>query len=92
MEVKEEDLAYQDKIIKSHSDDVFIFQVAVLSFSKPHKNRFAYQMEGASNQWIQLGMRNEITFAYLRPAQVYPPRQRANGDGSWNPVPKELRS
>lgn len=90
VEVKEEDLAYQDKIIKSHSDDVFIFQVAVLSFSKPHKNRFAYQMEGASNQWIQLGMRNEITFANLRPGKYTLRVKGANGDGSWNPVPKEL--
>ncbi|MBK8045568.1 MAG: hypothetical protein IPK21_24685 [Haliscomenobacter sp.] len=35
-------------------------------------------------------MRNEITFAYLRPGKYTLRVKGANGDGSWNPVPKEL--
>ena len=91
IETIEEDITYQSTIQKSYRDNIVTFEFAVLSYFKPSKNRYAYQLEGFSDEWIQLGTKKEVTFTNLSPGNYTLRVKGANGDGYWNDTPKELK-
>ncbi|MFC2083755.1 two-component regulator propeller domain-containing protein [Bacteroidota bacterium] len=45
-------ISESDEIILSYDQNVFSFQITVLHYSEPEKNRFAYMMEGIDKEWI----------------------------------------
>lgn len=74
----------EERLRISYRDNILTFEFAVLSFAKPEKNRYAYQMEGLSDHWAALGGEHKVTFTNLAPG-AYTFRVRgANGDGVWN--------
>lgn len=82
----------EKKSIKlSYKDDLLVFKFAALSYSKPKKNEYAYKMEGISDQWIQLGTKNEVTFTNLAPGNYTLHLKGSNGDGVWNEEGTQLK-
>jgi PAS domain S-box-containing protein len=66
------------------ADKIVSIEFAALDYTFPRRNRYAYQLEGFSDRWIQLGDRRELTFTNLAPA-TYTLRVRAsNSDGVWH--------
>jgi signal transduction histidine kinase/ligand-binding sensor domain-containing protein/DNA-binding response OmpR family regulator len=67
------------------------FEFAALSFSKPTKNQYAYQLEGYYNDWIPLETKREVSFTNLPPGKYTLRVKGSNGDGYWNETPAELK-
>ena len=69
----------------SYRDNVVTFEFAALHFSSPGKNRYAYRMEGFSDDWISVPAdRRFATFTGLRPGEYVFSVRGANSDGFWN--------
>jgi len=73
-----------DKITLSHTDDVFSFEFASLSYAHPEKNLYAYMLEGFETDWNYSNHRRFATYTNL-PAGSYTFRVKgSNNDGVWN--------
>lgn len=65
-------------------DSVVSFEFAALNFTLSHKNRYAYQLEGFHDDWIELGTKRDITFTNLNPGSYVFRVKGSNNDGVWN--------
>jgi two-component sensor histidine kinase/ligand-binding sensor domain-containing protein len=68
----------------SYADKVFSFEFAALDYTFPRRNLYAYNMEGFSPQWIELGGKREVTFTNLDPGSYVFHVKASNSDGVWN--------
>jgi serine phosphatase RsbU (regulator of sigma subunit)/ligand-binding sensor domain-containing protein len=75
----------------AHTDRVVSFEVAALSYSARHKNRFAYKLENFDPRWIAVGTHRRITFTNLDPGTYRLVVRGANHDGVWNTTGKAIR-
>ncbi len=73
-----------DRIRLNYQDRFFGFEFAALDFENPAKNRYAYQLEGFNDEWIDLGHKHEITFAGIEPGEYTLRVKGSNNDGLWN--------
>ena len=75
----------------SYLDQTLTFDFVALNYRSSHKNQYAYRLEGAQDDWIQLGNRRSITFTNL-PSGSYTLRVKAaNNDGVWNEADASLK-
>jgi len=65
-------------------DRVVSFGFAALDFTAPELNRFAYQLEGFDEHWIDAGTRHEATYTNLAPGNYTFKVRASNHDGYWN--------
>ncbi len=77
-------LSTRDTITLLSRDKIFTLEFAALDYSFPRRNRYAYRMDGFSDQWIQLGTRREVTFTNLDPGKYVFRVKASNSDGVWN--------
>jgi signal transduction histidine kinase/ligand-binding sensor domain-containing protein/CheY-like chemotaxis protein len=89
--VEEKGISEKTHIKLSHKQRILIsFEFVALSFSKPQKNQYAYQLKGYNEDWIYIGNNREVTFTNLSPGQYILRVKGSNGDGYWNETPAEL--
>jgi DNA-binding CsgD family transcriptional regulator/streptogramin lyase len=72
-----------EKITLSYKD-VFSFEFAALNYTAPAKNRYAYQLVGFTDEWIQLEHQRKIVFSTLPPGRYVMRVKGSNNDGIWN--------
>ena len=78
------DFIGQETIELSYQDDFISFEFTALDFNAPPENRYAYQLEGFDEQWVDAGTRNYASYTKL-PGGSYTFRiKAANSDGTWN--------
>ena len=78
------EITYANEINLTYKESVFSFEFAALIFNNPHKNQYAYKMEGFDKDWIYCGTRRQATYTNLDPG-VYTFRVKgSNNDGVWN--------
>ncbi|MBK9925060.1 MAG: PAS domain S-box protein [Anaerolineales bacterium] len=78
------DLTGRTPIELSYQEDVISFEFSAFDFQSPHKNQYAYKLEGFDKDWIQSGNRRYVTYTNL-PGGGYIFRVKAsNSDGIWN--------
>ncbi len=58
------------------------------NFSNAEKNRFAYRLIGANNEWIYSDRQNAVSYTQLNPGDYVFEIKAANSDGLWS---KEIR-
>ncbi|HJT99314.1 MAG TPA: EAL domain-containing protein, partial [Rhodanobacteraceae bacterium] len=74
----------------AQADRIVHFEFAALDFAAPDRNRFAYQLQGFDERWIDAGTRRDATYTNLD-AGHYTFRVRAtNHDGYANATPAML--
>lgn len=79
------------EITLSYKDNVANFKFAALNFYNTSHNRYAYRLEGYSENWIQLGTDRLATFTNLD-AGTYTLRVRGSNNNSvWNNEGAALR-
>lgn len=67
-----------------HDQNFISFEFAALDFQAPHKNQYAYKLEGFDKDWTLAGARNYASYTNL-PGGEYTFRVKAaNSDGAWN--------
>jgi PAS domain S-box-containing protein len=67
------------------ADKVFSLEFAALDYTFPRRNHYAYQLEGFSDRWLQLGDRREVTLTNLDPGHYVFRVKASNSDGVWSP-------
>lgn len=55
------------QVALAHDVPVVSFEVTALDFATPERNRYAYRMEGLTDEWIDLGRTRRATFTQLSP-------------------------
>lgn len=83
-QIERKNLPDGDSILLSYRDTFIGFEFAALDFTAPHKNQFAYKLEGFDSDWNYLGNRNFVTFTNLRGGDYTLRVKAANNDGVWN--------
>ena len=82
--ILEKSITETKKIILSHKDEIFSIQFAVMDFSSPEKNMYAYKMEGFDNEWNYVGNRFFATYTKLPPGEYIFHVKGSNHNGVWN--------
>ncbi|RZA34714.1 MAG: hypothetical protein EOP92_14210, partial [Lysobacteraceae bacterium] len=82
----------QTELTLSHRDTVFALEFAALHYADPDGNRYAYQLEGFDQGWVDTDARRRYaTYTNLDPG-TYVFRVRAsNKDGVWSTGPASLK-
>jgi diguanylate cyclase (GGDEF)-like protein len=65
-------------------DKVLGVDFAALDFTAPHRNQFAYRLEGFDPEWVPLTGRPSVTYTNLNPGHYTFRLRAANSDGGWN--------
>ena len=74
--VRRINLGFQDKVLG--------VDFAALDFTAPHRNQFAYKLEGFDPEWVSLAGRPTVTYTNLNPGHYTFRVRAANSDGKWN--------
>ncbi|MBE9510651.1 MAG: PAS domain S-box protein, partial [Bacteroidetes bacterium] len=82
--IRQEINPYSDRIFLSYRDYSFTIKFSALDFTNPDKNRYSYQMEGISDNWIEIGNRRFVQFTKLPPGEYTFNVKGTNNDGVWN--------
>lgn len=72
------------KIVLNHNIYSFTIEFAALEFTNPKKNRYAYKMEGISDEWVDIGNRKFVPFFALQSGDYTFKVKGSNNDGVWN--------
>jgi signal transduction histidine kinase/ligand-binding sensor domain-containing protein len=73
-----------DKITLNYDQSMLTFHFAVMDFTQPEKNQYAYQMVNFDNDWIYCGNKWEATYTNLNPGDYIFRVIGSNNDGVWN--------
>jgi len=82
--IEERGVPFLDRIELTYKDNIATFEFAALNFYNTFKNRYAYKLEGFSENWIQLGASHTATFTNLDPGEYVLSVRGSNNDGLWN--------
>ena len=82
--IREEINPHTTRIDLSHRDYSFTIEFSSMDFTDPSRNRYAYKMEGISDQWIDIGTRRFVPFTNLPPGGYIFSVKGTNNDGIWN--------
>ena len=73
------------EIVLHPRDYLFSLEFAALDYSAPQKNRYAYKLEGLTEDWIESDARHRMASFSRLPAGKYVFRVKgSNSDGLWN--------
>ena len=73
------------ELVLSHRHKVLGFEFAALHFASPHKNRYAYRLEGFDDQWIETDPGKRFAqYTNLPPGDYVFRVKASNQDGVWN--------
>lgn len=79
-----ESITYSNGITLDHTQRMFSFKVAPLSYINPSHNRFLYKLEGFEKDWNEATPLQSLTYTNL-PAGSYVFKVRtSDGNGGWN--------
>jgi len=72
------------KVVLNHTVNSFTIEFAALEYTNPQRNNYAYQMEGISNEWVDIGNRKFVPFSALQAGDYTFKVRGSNNDGVWN--------
>jgi ligand-binding sensor domain-containing protein/signal transduction histidine kinase len=73
-----------EQLTLSYQQSVFTFGFAVMDFTMPEKNQYAFKMEGFDKDWNEAGTQRTATYTNLGPGKYTFRVKGANNDGLWN--------
>jgi len=72
------------EITLSYGQSVFTLEFAVLNFTHPEQNRYAYKLAGFDEEWNFAGNKRSATYTNLYPGKYIFHVKGTNNDGLWN--------
>ena len=73
-----------EEIRLDHRDTMVAFEFAALDYTAPRQNRYAYRLDGLTDDWIDLGTTRQAAFTGLSPGSYVFRVKGSNNDGVWN--------
>lgn len=73
-----------NKLVLHHNENSFTCAFSALNFHHSFKNQYAYKLNGIHENWINIGTKNEVTFANLSPGTYTLQIMGSNNNGIWN--------
>lgn len=67
-----------------YNQNFLTISFAVLDYTDPQRNGFAYRMEGVEEDWVHAGERNYVTYAHLDPGTYVFHVKGYNSNHVWN--------
>ena len=89
--IEEKGIADRTEVTLSYTNNIFTIHFSALDFREPGDNRYAYKLEGFSDNWIQLGTQRQVTFTNLDPGTYTFHVKGSNNDGAWNETGASLK-
>lgn len=84
------DISFTDKLQFGYNQHTFTIEFAVLNYIKSSKNKYAYKLEGASNEWTEIAQ-PFATFTNLAEGDYTLWVKGSNNDGVWGaPVKMQI--
>jgi signal transduction histidine kinase/ligand-binding sensor domain-containing protein len=71
-------------IALSYRDNFIAFEFAALDYAAPHKNQYAYRLEGFDPDWVYAGTRRYASYTNLRGGRYTFRVRGSNNHGVWN--------
>ena len=90
IEVLQQDNARQvspfdlDELILRPNDNTVSFEYSAMSYTNSARTRFAHQLEGFDEDWVEAGNRRFARYTNLPPGKYTFRVRSANNDGFWN--------
>jgi signal transduction histidine kinase/ligand-binding sensor domain-containing protein len=78
------DLQDNEQVRLPYRENYLSFDFAALDYTAPAKNRYAYQMEGLDDGWIEAGARRHADYPDLKPGTYTFRVVASNNSGVWN--------
>jgi signal transduction histidine kinase/streptogramin lyase len=78
------------EITLNYKQTVLTFRFAVMDFTNPRKNQYAYLMENFDKDWVYSGNSSDATYTNLNPGKYIFRVKGANNDGTWNETGAKL--
>jgi ligand-binding sensor domain-containing protein len=75
--------SHAEEIRLRYDEKIFSLEFAVLDYTFPRRNDYAYRLEGFDHDWIDVGARREITFTNLDPGRYVLHVKGSNSDAVW---------
>ena len=88
---KEIDISAKDEVELSYKDNIINIGFSSADFTNPHKNKFAYRLEGFENEWNSSEDKNEAIYTNLNPGEYVFKVRGTNSDGVWNKEEASLK-
>ncbi|KAA3619565.1 MAG: response regulator [Calditrichaeota bacterium] len=82
--IAEKGISEKHRFDLSYKDHTLTFEFAALNYRAPHKNQYAYKLEGFHDDWIHLGTKHEVTLTNIEPGEYILRVKGSNNDGVWN--------
>jgi signal transduction histidine kinase/ligand-binding sensor domain-containing protein/DNA-binding response OmpR family regulator len=73
-----------NQIVLSHDENFISFDFAVLDYTAPKKNNYAYKLDGLDNNWNYVGNRNFAHYTNVSPGDYVFCVKGSNNNGVWN--------
>jgi signal transduction histidine kinase/ligand-binding sensor domain-containing protein/DNA-binding NarL/FixJ family response regulator len=74
-----------EELLLSYRDRVLSFEISVLNYQAPEKNKLRYKMEGFEKEWSEVDLtRRFVTYTNLDPGEYVFRAIGSNNDGVWN--------
>ncbi|WP_243361073.1 two-component regulator propeller domain-containing protein [Fundidesulfovibrio terrae] len=71
-------------VVLKPSDQSLTFEFAAMDFTNPHKNRYAYMLDGFETGWVDAGTTHRASYTNLDPGQYRFLVKACNDEGYWN--------
>ena len=79
-----------DTVMLPYRNNLVTIEFVSLDMVAPHKTRYAYQLQGAENEWVDIGTRRYATFSNLPPGKYTFHVRASNNDHVWSKQPESL--
>jgi len=82
--IYEKGITEKKEIQLSYKDNILSFEFSALNFLNPSRNKYSYKLEGYNDNWIELGIKRDVTFTNLDPGEYTLYVRGSNNNGIWN--------
>ncbi|MGA7305650.1 MAG: ATP-binding protein, partial [Rhodothermales bacterium] len=77
-------LAETKEVVLSHDQNDITFDFLAFHYADPHRNQYAYKLEGWNDDWVYVGDQRTASFTNLDPGAYTFRVKASNSDGVWN--------
>lgn len=81
---------FLERLDLSHDQNSLVLSFAAMDYTTPSRNRFAYYLEGAEEEWAHQGFEHTAQYLNLAPGAYTFKVKAANSVGAWNEQPATL--